>query len=114
MNARPQRNYSKIEDIGRHLLHYCSCLTTQSFDGQDPLLTVDRIRRLLEFIPMASDEYSVAVLRVGNARRYLESNEFGAARYEVRLLLGALKYNFGQDEAGSGFSSAPMLKQDAC
>jgi hypothetical protein len=46
---------------------------------------------LLESLPLASEPFGVAMSRLRNARRYLESSETGAARYELRLLASALK-----------------------
>lgn len=45
---------------------------------------------LLESLPLTTSEFSVATNRLNNARRYLESNERGAARYELGLLIGGL------------------------
>ena len=45
---------------------------------------------LLESLPLTTSEFSVATNRLNNARRYLASNEHGAARYELRLLIGGL------------------------
>jgi hypothetical protein len=40
---------------------------------------------------LTSEEVSLAVKRLSNARRYLQSGERGAARYELRLLRGSLE-----------------------
>jgi hypothetical protein len=44
------------------------------------------VRQLLEALPMASEEFGLAINRLANARHYLQSGEHGAARYELRLL----------------------------
>jgi len=46
---------------------------------------------MMESLPLASGEYAVASNRLRNARRYLQSDERGAAAYELRLLMGDLK-----------------------
>ncbi|MBC8874784.1 MAG: hypothetical protein H8E44_35640 [Planctomycetes bacterium] len=51
---------------------------------------------MLNALPLTTDEFGRAVNRLKNAHRYLVSNERGAARFELRLLLGSLKS--GQDE----------------
>jgi hypothetical protein len=56
-----------------------------------PVVDFGRIRRLLEALPLASAEFSVAVNRLANARHYLRDGEYGAARYELRLLLRRLE-----------------------
>lgn len=39
----------------------------------------------------ASEEFGLAVNRLENARHYLQSGEYGAAHYELRLLRGSLE-----------------------
>lgn len=46
---------------------------------------------LLQTLPLASEPFGVAMNRIRNAHRYLESSEPGAARYELRLLGGGLR-----------------------
>jgi hypothetical protein len=46
---------------------------------------------LLQTLPLASGPFAVAMNRLLNARRYLQSREIGAARFELRLLGLALK-----------------------
>jgi hypothetical protein len=53
--------------------------------------SVANLRRLLEALPLASAEFSLAVNRLENAWRFLEIGEFGAARYELRLLRRSLE-----------------------
>lgn len=48
-------------------------------------------RKLVESLPLATDQYDRAVNRLSNCRRYLISSEFGAAVYELKLLVGALE-----------------------
>jgi hypothetical protein len=56
-----------------------------------PLACFGRLRVLLEALPLDSTEFGLAVNRLANARCYLESGEYGGARYELRLLLRSLK-----------------------
>jgi hypothetical protein len=42
---------------------------------------------LLEALPLSTGEFAVASNRLGNARRYLDAGERGAAQYEVQLLI---------------------------
>jgi hypothetical protein len=41
-------------------------------------------------LPLATEDYSVCYNELCSARKYLEGDEPGAARYELRLLLGHL------------------------
>jgi hypothetical protein len=54
----------------------------------DDLLAVES---LLAALPLASDEFALVASRMGNARRYLRSNEIGAARYEIGMLASTLR-----------------------
>ena len=51
---------------------------------------LSRIEHELGSVPLDSREYGLAINRLRNARRYLNSAEFGAAKYELKLLLGVL------------------------
>src|SRR5687768_16453237 len=42
-------------------------------------------------IPLTTEEYGVSSLRLANAVNYLEQGELGAARYELRILIGMLR-----------------------
>ena len=98
MIARTKQDYSQIAMIGRQIRGHCQEFGLNPPDTTRSWSALDRIRELIEFIPMASDEFGVAVSRINNARRYIESSEFGAARYEIRLLLGLLKQSLGRDD----------------
>ncbi len=56
-----------------------------------PIADFEQIRQMLEALPLASAEFSLAVNRLTNAQKYLRSGEYGAARYELHLLLRSLK-----------------------
>lgn len=65
------------------------------FDG------FERIEELLESLPLASDAFNTATNRLKNARRYLRSDERGAARYEIQLLANSLRNHFRSEAEGS-------------
>ena len=50
-----------------------------------------QIAEFLETLPLTTERFSLARQRLRNAQRYLESAEFGAASYELRLLDGILR-----------------------
>ena len=97
MITKTKIDYTNTRDIGRQIGHWCRSLLAQPMAVEYPSLAVERIRVLLESVPLASDDYNLTVSRVSNARRYLNSNETGAARYEIRLLLGLLRQLLGAD-----------------
>ncbi len=45
------------------------------------------------FLPGPLD-YKTAINRINNARRFLESHEAGAARYEIRMLMQSVQPQF--------------------
>ena len=51
---------------------------------------MDNLRKIFESLPLSTAEFSLAMNRLRNARRYLSSNELGAARCELRLLFCGL------------------------
>ena len=50
----------------------------------------ENLREIFESLPLSTAEYSLAMNRLRNAQRYLTSDELGAARCELRLLLCGL------------------------
>jgi hypothetical protein len=48
-------------------------------------------RASLETLPLTTEEFSLAVNRLANAQRYLESGEHGAARWELLQLRRILR-----------------------
>ena len=51
------------------------------------------VSRLLESLPLATDEFGLARTRLANACRYSCSNEPGASTWEIRHLLNQLRMN---------------------
>jgi hypothetical protein len=51
----------------------------------------DQLHSLLEALPLDTTQFGLAVNRLANARHYVESGEYGAARYELRLLRQSLE-----------------------
>lgn len=51
---------------------------------------IDETRSHLDSLPLGTEEYNFGCACLNNARRYCQSNETGAARYELRLLKSLL------------------------
>jgi hypothetical protein len=66
-------------------------LLKQLSDHKPPVARFEWLRLLLEALPLDTTEFGLAQNRLANARRYLGSGEFGAARYELRLLRRSLE-----------------------
>jgi hypothetical protein len=54
---------------------------------------LDNLRALFESLRLAGGEFGVAMNHLRCAQRFLGSDEVGAARYELRLLLGSLQWS---------------------
>ena len=67
--------------------------------GDSPYEDLIRIESFLDSLPLATDEYGLAQNRIRNARRYFQSREVGAARYELRLLMCSLRHRFADQVA---------------
>ena len=59
--------------------------------GEDVIDDVLEVWQLIDALPLSTSEYALAGNRLRNTHRYLESNERGAARYELALLAGSLR-----------------------
>ncbi len=53
----------------------------------------EHAQRVIETLPLRSDEYRTARDGLRNARRYQRSAEIGASRFELNLLVRTLKAN---------------------
>jgi hypothetical protein len=58
----------------------------------DPVPYLEQSLLLLQALPLDTTEYGLAMNRLANARHYLESAEYGAARFELRLLRRSLEH----------------------
>jgi hypothetical protein len=56
-------------------------------ENRCPVKGFEYARQILEALPLTSADFCAAVNRLGNAQRYLQSGERGAARFELRQLL---------------------------
>lgn len=98
MIARRKDDYSQIDAVGRQIRGLCRDFGRIPRDPSHARTSLARIRELLDFLPLTSSEFDVALCRIHNACRYLESAEFGAAHYEVRLLQAVLKHHLDFNE----------------
>ena len=87
------RRYPHVPSTEDALISRCQVLEgllNRAAQADNLVAEFDSIRLLLETLPLATAEFSLAVNRLANARHYLESGEYGAARYELRLLRGGV------------------------
>lgn len=60
-------------------------------DGGSFLADFDDVIFLLETLPLATDEFGIARLRLLTAKGYRSANEIGAASWEIRTVMQQLR-----------------------
>ena len=90
MRRPAKSSYSQIGDVTRQIQRSIQKLMLSLQNSMNPRDSLERIRENLESLPLATEEFDLAKSRIRNARRYLDSGETGAARYEVRMLIRGL------------------------
>jgi hypothetical protein len=70
------------------LVNLAESLVDRSGVADSPGWTLMRLT--LDALPLDTETFALALNRLNNARAYWEEGETGAARYELRLLLGGL------------------------
>ena len=65
-------------------------LLEQTFDSIVSAPEWDELGELLESFPLPTAQFALAMNRLNNARNYFVAGEPGAARFELRLLVGGL------------------------
>jgi len=66
--------------------------------------------RMLKALPLSTGEFGLALNRIKNAHRYLVANEPGAARFELRLLLGSVHDRGGEQPIRRSFRRSRVPK----
>ncbi|MEQ1902906.1 MAG: hypothetical protein ABL888_01810 [Pirellulaceae bacterium] len=96
MITRAIQVLTQFETVVSQIRRHCNEFHHKPRDAKKSKIAINRISQLLDFIPMASDDFGVALSRLNNANRYLDSAEFGAAQYEIRLFEGTLRQFAGR------------------
>ena len=91
MFARKKSPQSKLNEVSCQAAAQLKKLLVDSADSSLKLPALRNLRKLLECMAMGTYQYDVAVARINNAERYLESGEPGAAKFEIRMLFGGLQ-----------------------
>jgi len=72
---------------------------------------IAELKQLLEALPFSTAEFGLATNRLRNANRYLQSQERGAARYELKMLALSLGRNRHQGRRPSPEVGLEQLPQ---
>jgi len=78
-----ERHYSAVRALAALLVRVCR-------GGRCVEARYRWIRGLLESLPLATNEFALAVNRLNNGRRHALEGETGAALYELQMLLRSL------------------------
>jgi hypothetical protein len=81
---------ASIDEIRRLAALRLRSLMQRLSDTTCAAVEFENLREIIESLSLSTAEFSLAMNRLRNARRYLSSDELGAARCELRLLLCGL------------------------
>lgn len=87
----PPKNAETVQELWHRLEWRLESLMRADQSHGSQLAGLERVESLLHSLPLASGEFGVAQNRIQNARRYYQSSEIGAARYELHLLASSLR-----------------------
>ena len=62
-------------------------------DKPAAIAELKEVAQLFECLPLSSFEFELAIRRLQNGVRYLQSDEYGAAQFELRLLASSFRSN---------------------
>lgn len=88
----PLESLAQLDSMAAHANQLLKFLLTPGQHSADMIQWLLEIRRLVDCWPLTSSEYAVARRRIENAIRFLDSREYGAAKFEIRQLKGGLKH----------------------
>jgi len=91
MIQRGNNGYSQLDAICRQAEEQFSNLLANMKNAARLRCDLRDLHELIECVPLGTDEYDLTIARINNAQRYLESNEQGAAKYEIRQLVRCLR-----------------------
>lgn len=80
-----------IDSVYKPVLATLSRLVRKLTNEDAASAEVGQLQTLLETLPLSSDEFGIACNRLSNAQRYLQSNEAGAAHWELNALANQLR-----------------------
>ena len=80
-----------IADVFNPVLSTLMRLIQKARQGVVNIGEIDQLEDLLQTLPLASDDFGFAINRLGNAKRYLQSAETGAARWELNTLANQIR-----------------------
>jgi len=90
----PSSTYHQLTEIRHQIDSIIAHLTSVQLTFEEAFGWLVQLGSLIDSLPFPTDHYGVAKNRLRNAQRYYACGEVGAARYELRLLLGQMGRTF--------------------
>ncbi len=87
-NSIKKKHRYSIDEVREELTSRLRLLLPRLGNRSFAIAELNEIQDMLNSLPLDSEDFGVAINRLRNCYRYLCSNEIGAARYELKLLLG--------------------------
>ena len=84
-------NQVAIADVFNPILSSLMRLIQKVRQGNIAIGDLEQLEDLLQTLPLASDDFGFAFNHLRNARRYLQSTETGAARWELNTLVNQIR-----------------------
>ena len=84
-------NQVAIADVFNPVLSTLMRLVQKARQGAVKIGEVDQLDGLLQSSPLPSEDFGIAINRLSNARRYLQSSETGAACWELNTLANQIR-----------------------
>ena len=98
MITQANTTYSKLDALTRQANRHFSRLLNRLDETSKLRRKLDDLSDFIQRLALGTDEFNLATARINNARRYIDSQEFGAAKYEIRLLIGGLRHRLPDDQ----------------
>ena len=87
-NSTGKQHRFSIDEVRADVTNRLRLLLPRLGNRAFAVAELNDLRDMLNSLPLDSEDFGVAINRLKNCYRYLCSNEIGAARYELKLLLG--------------------------
>lgn len=91
-----ETQHDTLEQVTRSVIQCVNRLLTKRCLDESALDDFQAAVSMLEALPLATDQFGLACSRLNNARHYLRYTEPGAARYELRLVVGSLSNGYAK------------------
>ena len=92
---------SDLDRIKYDAVRILDQLILRATDSKALIDGLEEMREILDCLLLDSSDYSLARQRIDNAMRFVQSNESGAAKYEIRMLRGGLRQLLGANPLNS-------------